>query len=145
MQDAFYKQHSGMLLELKIEATSSIMSNSHQVLKGYESNHIVNISYLEAVAGMRFSLMEVATLLHTMQNLTVSQTRLAVRLLQITEEVCTDPVINTIKFAVEDVVGPAVYFLKLLVRQYGFDFLRKISEKYQWAVPEGIRRTNKVS
>ena len=61
------------------------------------------------------------------------------QLMQVTEEICTDPMINTTDFAEEDAVGPALYLAKLIVRQYGFSALNNISKIYKWVVPEGLR------
>lgn len=122
-----------------------IMLNSHKVLRGYQSDHVINSRYFEGVAGMRFALKEAATLLHSSIDDQNTQLRLAFQLLRVTEEVCTDPDINTTDFTVGDVVGPAVYLLKLLVRQYGFDCLTQICKKYPWVVPEGLRTPNQVS
>lgn len=100
---------------------------------------------------MRFSIMEISDLLHSdLINDIAKKSRLQQRLqseiMQLAEGVCTDPVINTTDFAAsgEDVVGPAVYLLKLLVRQYGFPSLKQVSEQHPWTMPEGLRTTDQV-
>ncbi len=74
------------------------------------------------------------------------QRQLQFQIMQLAEEVCTDPAINTTDFVddAEGVVGPAIYLLKLLVRQYGFPCLKQVSEQHQWIVPEGLRATDQV-
>ncbi len=145
LQDALIKQHSGKPLESKIESAVHILKESHEVLKAYRSNPVRNISYIEGIAGIRFAMGEVATLLHCLgdQEVQVPQ-QLAFRVLQVTEEVCTDPIINTTNFIEGDVVGPALYLLKLLVRKYGFTFLKQVSEEYRWILPEGLHTANQV-
>ena len=100
---------------------------------------------------MRFAIMEVSVLLRSdLITGTAMKSRLQQRLhseiMQLVEVVCTDPVINTTDFAAsgQDVVGPAVYLLKLLVRQYGFPILRQVSEQHPWIVPEGLHNTDQV-
>lgn len=95
---------------------------------------------------MRFAMMEAAALLHWLlsEQLTRQQNLLVFQLMQITEEVCTDPNINTTNFVVGDVVGPAVYLLKLIVRQYGFNCLKQASVECQWVIPQGLRTADQV-
>lgn len=109
-------------------------------------DHTVNIRFLEGVAGMRFALKESANLLHYSQ--TDDQHTLicqAFQLIQVTEDVCTDPHINTADFSIGDAVGPAVYLLKLLARQYGFDVLNNICSKYPWVIPGSLCTSDQVS
>lgn len=94
-------------------------------------------------------MMEIANLLHTdcIIGTVRKSLRLQFQILQLAEEVCTDPVINTTDFAatVENAVGPAIYLFKLLVRQYGFPCLKQISEQHHWVVPEGLRTGDQVA
>ncbi len=138
------KRHSGVSPETKLEGVIEILTKSHHVLREYRSNSVINIGYLEGVAGIRFAIMEVARLLHS--DLTENPQRLTFDIIHLAEEVCTDPFINTADFAAstEDAVGPALYLLKLLVRQYGFPCLKQVSEKYQWVLPEDLRTTDQV-
>ena len=116
------------------------LTNSHKVLRVYKEKPEVNIEYLEAVAGVRFALMEITHLLHsgTQQQLIFDMHRV--------EKLCTDHHINTVDFSASntDVVGPAMYLVKLLVRQYGFPCLKQVCEAYPWIVPEGLRTANQV-
>ena len=67
-------------------------------------------------------------------------------MIELTKEVCSDPAINTTNFAASDydIVGPAVYLIKLLVRQYGFPCLRGVFINHNWIVPEDLRTANQV-
>ena len=62
------------------------------------------------------------------------------RLLQQLKSVCTDKIVNTT--ASGDVIGPAVYLLKVLVRQHGFHCLNKVFKQFKWIVPNGIHETD---
>lgn len=100
---------------------------------------------------MRFAIMEISALLHSdLINDTAKKSRLQQRLhseiIHLVEVVCTDPAINTTDFAAssQDVIGPAVYLLKLLIRQYGFPILKQVSEQHPWIMPEGLHNTDQV-
>lgn len=128
-----------------------MLDKSYQVLRDYKTNPVINTRFLRAVAGVRFSMMEVAEVLHNQipSDITKPQqlAQLEFTLIQLTQEVCTDPAINSTDFAASDVdvVGPAVYLLKLLVRTYGFACLKEIFEQHKWIIPEGLRSTDQVS
>lgn len=134
-----------------MESAIGILTESHQVLKEYQHNPITTIGYLEGVAGVRYAVMEIASIFHsgsiqdTVRRSTQEQ-QLQVHLLQQAEELCADPVVNTTDFSAsdEDVVGPAVYLLKILVRQYGFPCLKQVFEQYNWVIPEGLRTIDQV-
>lgn len=126
-----------------------MLSQSHGVLKGYKVNRIINIAYLKAVAGVRFAIMEVANLLHSQcssEDMLRSHHQPDSELLELARNVCTDSDINTTHFdiAVMNIIGPAAYLLKLLVRLYGFPYLKQVSEKYVWIIPEGLRTADLV-
>lgn len=97
----------------------------------------IDLDYLESVARIRFVLAEIVNLLHFhyMQAHKVSLTmqQIQLKLMQLTEEMCNDSLVN------HDVVGPAIYLVKLLVRQYGFSYLKEVSKKYQWIFSESFR------
>lgn len=119
------------------------------MLREYHSNPVITIGYLEGVAGIRFAVMEVASLLHShcLNVATVKTSPWQYQLIQCAEELCADPAVNTTDFTVssEDVVGPAVYLLKLLVRKYGFPCLKQVSDQHQWIIPEGLRTADQVA
>ena len=114
----------------------------------YWSEPIVTVDYLESIAGIRYAIAEVACLLNSTDvgNKSLIEQQQQYELIQLAEEICTDSSINTTDFSAsgEDVVGPAVYLLKLLVRRYGFPCLRKVSEQHQWIIPEGLITTDLV-
>ena len=94
-------------------------------------------------------MMEIAHLLHSEDTTTPKsqqQQRLEFALIRLAEEVCSDTVFNSTDFASgKDVVGPAVYLVKLLVRQYGFPCLDRVCQEQKWVVPEGLQTNDQVS
>ena len=133
-----------------------MMSRASDTLRKFKSDPVISINYLERVAEMRFAIMEVACFIHSQLfnekkrkvrfGHSMPQSKIA--LMERARKVCTDRVMNTTTFSpagsVADIVGPSVYFLKLLVRQFSFPCLRQASEKYPWIVPEGLRNSNLV-
>ncbi len=145
LQDALYKQYSGASPESRLIGIIEILKRFWSVLRKYQSEPLITIDYLEGVAGFRFAIMEIAGLLHASYvDNTLKKSQLEI--FQLAEELCRDPVINSTDFSTngEDVMGPAVYLLKLLVRQYGYPCLRHVSELYQWIIPEGLCTADQV-
>ena len=120
------------------------MVRSHPALKEFKSSANINIGYLEGIAGIRFAMMEIAKFLPCLFRETVSQEvqQLGFLLMQAAEDVCKDPAINSPVGG--DIVGPALYLLKLLVRQQSFPFLKCVSEEYPWIIPEALRTIDQV-
>ncbi len=141
-------------MERKIQDIVNLLSQSYQVLKAYKADPVINIDYLEAIAKVRFAIMEIAAFLHSHFSgeektdvLHVQQlTEIERRLMELAKKVCTDHFINSTDFRTKnaDMFGPGIYLLKLLARQYGFPLLKQVSEKYVWIIPEGLRTTNLV-
>ncbi len=138
-QDAFFKEYSNHACGDKLHSILNILKRSHRVFQDFKANPIVSIPYLEAIAGIRFTIMEIANLLHSQIN-EDNFDPLQLDLLELAKEVCTDPVINTTDFNISgvDCVGPGIYLLKLLVRQYGFTCLKEVSVRHPWVIPEGL-------
>lgn len=66
-------------------------------------------------------------------------------LLHAVRDVCIDATINHVDDTRHtDIVGPVIYFLKLIVRQYGFPCLTEISAVHTWVVPPELRRADEV-
>lgn len=126
-----------------VPAITAVLMKSHQALKTYKSNPEISIEFLEGVAGARFALMEIANLLHS--QLTGRSSSKKFKSILLAKDICTDHAINTTDFSSGvDAMGPAVYLIKLLVRQFGFPCLKRISERHQWLVPRGLQRTDQV-
>lgn len=89
-----------------------------------------SLEYLEGVAKMRSALVVIAEMLVN-GNGEVDQD-----LLKAAETLCTDDIVNCInKVKLEKTVGPVIYLIKLLARQYGIPQLKAISESYDWVIP----------
>lgn len=90
------------------------------------------------MAKVRFALSVAAELFHK---------RVAMKpaLLHAVREVCTDTTINCVDDTGHtDTVGPVIYFLKLIVRQFGFPFLTEMSTVHAWVIPLDLRRADEV-
>ena len=118
------------------------MTKSQQPLRQFKLDPVFSIALLEGVAGIRFALMEVALLLHHYQQESEIVSHGQSELLQVAERVCTDSTINTMEGHL--ISGPAIYLLKLIVRQYGFQTLKMVSQRFSWIVPPFFHRDDQV-
>ena len=119
------------------ELTNSVASLSS--LK-HISESDINIEYLEAVAGVRFCLMEIAHLLHSNcsgKKIPESMNHRQQLLISQVKEMYQDHT----DYAS---VGPSLYLVKLLVRQYGFPCLNQVCETHPWMVPEELRTADQA-
>lgn len=148
------KELSGQSREHRIEVITDVLDQSYEVLRNFKNEHIISIGYLEGVAKVRFVIMEIAEFLHSHfshedETELLDEHQLSEvehRLMKRAKKICTDHFINSTDFRTKnaDMFGPAIYLLKLLVRLYGFPLLKKVSEKYVWVIPEGLRTANLV-
>ena len=151
MQDALYKEFCEKSFAVRIEETAMILQDGHTALRQHGQNTSssdVTLEYLEGVAKVRFALSVVAELLSHQNDQPWSHedSVLVVRLLQQAREVCMDSNINSIDDTGQrDTVGPVVFLIKLLVRQYGLNCLQRASEEHVWIVPEQLKQTGEVS
>jgi hypothetical protein len=96
------------------------------------------LEYLEGVAKVRYSLSVVAKVLkenhkghHFMD------------LLKAAEKLCSNCEINCIDPTGQtDTVGPLIYLLKLIVRQYGMPSLSVAAQVHDWLVPTHLKFTH---
>ena len=147
LQDALYKEFYEKSFARRVEDTAEILEDGHRALRQHgQYTDSVTLDYLEGVAKVRFALSVVSELLN--QN---DQPRshedgvLVVRLLQQAREVCVDASINSIDDTGQrDTVGPVVFLIKLLMRQYGLNTLQRASEAHAWIVPEQLKQTGEV-
>ena len=132
---------------MRIEETIMILEDGHRALRQHgQYAGAVTLEYLEGVAKVRFALSVVAELLNQSdQPRSQEDGVLVVRLLHQAREICVDPNINSIdNTGQRDTVGPVVYLIKLLVRQYGQGCLQSASEAHAWIVPEQLKQTGEV-
>lgn len=148
MQDALYKEFCGKCFARRVEETTKMLVEGHGALHQLgQYTDTLNLEYLEGVAKVRFALSTVAELLNLSdQPRSQEDGVLVVQLLHQAREVCVDPSINVIdNTGQKDTVGPIVYLIKLLVRQYGLSCLQKASVEHTWIVPDLFRKTEEVS
>ena len=67
------------------------------------------------------------------------------RLLHITHDLCVDHRVNVVDPTGRvDTTGPALYMLKLLIRQFGYSCLKAVSTSHPWIIPEELRKGDEV-
>ena len=103
-----------------------------------------SLSYLEAVAKLRCSLSVVAELLHSQQTVVCWQYTNDDKFVILIEE--AKNCCSTLQLNDQNEAGPAVYLVKLLMRQYGPSFLYSMCKNtdFLWVVPEHLRQTDEV-
>lgn len=93
------------------------------------------LEYLEGVANIRYSLSVVAEVLRSKDT-----GHHIMELLRAAGRMCSDQEVNCIDpTGHRDTVGPVIYLLKLLVRQYGMPFLKEVAEVHEWIIPVELR------
>ena len=147
MQDAVFKKWCQKSVLEKIQGSHQALSGQKltlaiNVAKGEES---LSMPYLESIAQIRFALSVVAELLFKQNQIRVARvchTHTAHLLIQAAKDYCTDDNIN------DEDSGPAVYLVKLLVRQYGMSFITTLTAdptSMKWIVPPHLRVSAKAS
>ena len=111
--------------------------------RNYRSQTPNSLAYLAGVAGIRFAISEIASIQNFLfvnkdserpQDIQL----LVSRLMQQAQDICvcsTNP---------NDLSGPAVFLLKIIVRQFGFPCLKSVSEEYEWVIPMSLRTKDEV-
>ena len=123
------------------ERVAAILAEGHLALKHHtgHSHGEISLGYIEGVAKVRFALSVFAELFD--KHITAGPT-----LLRGVREVCTDATINRFNDTGQaDTIGPVIYLLKLIVRQYGFPCLAKVSTEHTWVVPPELRKADEVT
>ena len=120
-----------------VEEVTKILNEGYDGLQEHRHG-TPTLEYLEGVAKVRYSLSVVAEVLkedhkghHFMELL-----KSAAKMCSDCEINCIDPTGQT------DSVGPVVYLLKLIVRQYGMPCLRVAAQVYDWIIPAQLKSTH---
>ena len=93
------------------------------------------LEYLEGVAKVRYSLSVVAEVLKE-----DCKGHYFVELLKAAARMCYDREINCIDPAEwQNTMGPLIYLLKLIVRQYGMPCLRVAAQVHDWLIPAQLK------
>ena len=142
-----YKEFYEKSFASRVEETIGILEDGYQSLRQHgRHTDAKTLDYLEGVAKVRFALSVVAELLNQNdQPWSHEDGVLVAQLLHQARKVCVDPNINSIDDTGQrDTVGPVVFLIKLLVRQYGLNCLQRVSEAHAWIVPEQLKQTGEV-
>ena len=133
-QDALCKKFSAQYFNMAhIEEVTTIL------IEGYNGLHerrrgTPTLEYLEGVAKVRHSLSVIANILRSEQN------GIYMELLRAAKRLCSDRDVNSIDPTGEkDTMGPVIYLLKLVVRQYGMPCLKAIAENHDWLIPAELK------
>ena len=118
-----------------------MLTDQRTTLIQHHSQEHLSLEYLESVSQVRFALSVVSEVLYK-QNEKGSQavghfhTNAAQLLIQVAKDCCTHDKMN------EEDSGPAVYLVKLLVRQYGMAFFISLTADptMEWVVPSHLTR-----
>ena len=143
-----YKESCEKCFAKRIEDTVEILEEGHRALcEQAQYTDTVSLEYLEGVAKVRFALAVVAELLNQSgETRSQEDSEVVMTLLHQAREVCTDARINCLDTTgKKDTIGPVIYLLKLLMRQYGLSSLQRASQEHTWIVPEQLRQTEEVS
>ena len=115
------------------EATTILLEGFYALQEHHRGNP--TLEYLEGVAKARFSLSVVA---EALKNEETGQHFM--ELLRAAGQMCCDREVNCIDpTGRKDTVGPVIYLLKLIVRQYGMPYLKAAAEIHEWLIPAQLK------
>ena len=133
----------------RIKIACSFLKSGTDILVSHAvKSYDVTVEYLEGVARVRFALVLVADILSSQvsgsgEHFFTSQ---ANELLTLAKTACTETRINHIDMTgTTHTIGPNVYLLKLLVRQFGAARLMEASKTCGWVLPPQLKTENTVS
>ena len=119
-----------------IEEVTKILSEGYGGLQEHQCG-TPTLEYLEGVAKVRYSLSVVAEVLKNEQ-----RGHHFMELLRVAGEMCSDYKVNCIDpTGQKDTVGPVIYLLKLIVRQYGMPCLKAAAKAHDWLIPHELKST----
>lgn len=151
LQDGLYKEFSQMELEYQIVWAAILLQYGYDMClstQPFEESGNPSLNSLLGIGRVRFALTMLADILYTRMlqheesEITASIPFAAeVELLvNVANKVCTDEALN------QDEVGAAAYFVKTLVRQYGYSYLVSAVSDHslEWILPQNIQLPNQV-
>ena len=149
LQDNLYREHAAKSLTERMGLACRFFKSCTNALVGHAvSSHDITLDYLEGVAGVRFALLQTADILNSRASgaRQHSFTAQADDVIRLAQRICTDTRINHIDVTgTTDTIGPNVYLLKLLVRQFGAARTMELSKSYGWVVPPQLKTEHSVS
>ena len=133
-QDSLAKRFSDHCLANKALEARAILLDGFYALQEHRRG-VPTLEYLEGVASVRFSLSVVAEVLKNEAN-----GQHFMELLRAAGQMCSDREVNCIDpTGRKDTVGPVIYLLKLIVRQYGMACLKAAAEVHEWLIPAELK------
>lgn len=130
---------STCILASTIDEVTAILSEGYHGLREHQSG-TPTLEYLEGVAKVRYSLSVVAEVLKD-----AHKGHHFMELISAAAKMCSDPEVNCIDPTGQtDTVGPVIYLLKLIVRQYGTPCLRVAAQTHDWLIPAQLRSTQVI-
>ena len=119
-----------------VEEVTKILNEGYDGLQEHRSG-TPTLEYLESVAKIRYSLSVVAKVLKN-----AHKGHHFMELIKAAAEVCSHRKVNCIDpTGQKDTVGPVIYLLKLIVRQYGMPCLRVAAQVHDWLIPDQLKST----
>ena len=135
-----------------MEDATYLLSKGYAALKNFVVDRVITLQYLEGIAQIRFGVSIAARCIEKDVNTSavgysVVERESFLKLLETAHRVCTNSELNFVDvYGSKDSVGPIVYLLKLLGRQYLFSCLNSAVERYHWIMPPSLRAViNEVS
>ena len=99
---------------------------------------------LETIASIRFYLQKAAELYSSCCS--DATTNLPVELNTLSEQVMILSTSKSLSMMINSsFTGPGIYFIRLLVREYGYSFMLKLSKINEWMIPEHLSVSDQVS
>ena len=136
LQDALSKKYSTHNVASNFEEVTTIIIEGYNGLLEHRRG-TPTLEYLEGVAKVRYSLSVVAEVLKNEQ-----YGHHCMELIRAAGRVCSDCEVNCIDpTGRKDTVGPVIYLLKLIVRQYGMPCLKAAAEVHEWLIPTQLKST----
>ncbi len=139
-QDAMHRECRETESTLNIGTS---LKDSFQVIINFERYQEITIEYLESVAAIRFHLHIAAEIFNAVGNNSLQGTSDWMELVNQVKILCTDTAVN--KTIDNLVAGPGMYFIRLLVRIFGYSNFLNIAKIFQWIVPESLSTSSQVS
>ena len=134
LQDSLDKKFSYQCLPAKVHEATTILLQGFSTLREHHRG-TPTLEYLEGVAKVRYSLSVVAEVLKSEEN-----GQHIMELLRAAGRMCSDREVNCIDpTGRRDTVGPVIYLLKLMVRQYGMPCLKAAAEIHEWIIPAELK------
>lgn len=150
LQDGLYKEFSQMELEYQIVWAAILLQYGYDMClstQPFEESGNPSLNCLLGIGRVRFALTMLADILYTRMLQHESEITASIPfaaevelLVNVANKVCTDEALN------QDEVGAAAYFVKILVRQYGYSYLVSAVSDHslEWILPQNIQLPNQV-